>query len=129
MPLLIASSIALENFEVEDSSIRNFASAQLAALKGVTVVAPTAHALPHILSIVANDVAGEPVVRELSALEIDVDSGSACSPEDLQPSHVLAAMGHETKGHLRFTFHNETTRDEITALVKALHDVLQNLRR
>ena len=129
LPLLIASSIAIENFEVEDSSIRDFASAQLAALPGVTVVAPTAHVLPHILSIVANDVAGEPVVRELAALGINVDSGSACSPEDLQPSHVLAAMGYETKGHLRFTFHNGTTRDEITALVNELHDVLQKLRR
>ena len=129
LPLLIASSIALENFEVEDSSIRNFASTQLAALKGVTVVAPTAHALPHILSIVADDVAGEPVVRELAALGLNDDSGSACSPEDLQPSHVLAAMGYETKGHLRFTFHNGTTRDEITALLNTLQEVLQNLRR
>jgi cysteine desulfurase len=129
LPLLIASSIALENFDVEDSSIRNFAAAQLAALEGVAVVAPTAHALPHVLSIVADGVAGEQVVRELAALRIDVDSGSACSPEDLQPSHVLAAMGYETKGHLRFTFHNGTMRDEITTLVNTLEDVLRKLRR
>ena len=128
LPLLIASSIALENFAIEDSAIRDFASSQLAALKGVTVVAPASQALPHILSIVADGVAGEPVVRELAALGMNVDSGSACSPEDLKPSHVLAAMGYETNGHLRFTFHNGTTHDEITDLVKALDGVLQKLR-
>jgi cysteine desulfurase len=51
--------------------------------------------------------------------EIDVDSGSACSAADLQPSHVLAAMGYPTTGHLRLTLHSGTTRSEIDSLKEA----------
>ena len=129
LPLLIASSIALENFHIEDGAIRQFACAQLSAVEGVTVVAPESLCMPQQLSIVVSGVAGESVVRQLAALSIDVDSGSACSPEDLQPSHVLAAMGYETTGHIRFTFHHGTTQEEIVKLVDALKGVLKTLRR
>ena len=129
LPLLIASSIALENFQQEEQSIRSYAISQFLTLEGVEIVAPNSVALPHLLSVVVHGVAGEPIVRELAALNIDVDSGSACSPEDLQPSHVLAAMGYDTKGHLRFRFHSGTTEEDIATLTSSLREVLQRLRR
>ena len=129
LPLLIASSIALENFEVEDSHLREFAITQLSRIDGVTVVAPTAPALAHLVSVVADGVSGEAAVRELATRGMDVDSGSACSPEDLQPSHVLAAMGYATNGHIRFTLHNGTTQEDISSMVTTLKEVLQQLRR
>jgi cysteine desulfurase len=129
LPLLIASSIALENFTCEDLALREFAIKELSSIDGVQVVAPDATALAHLVSVVASGVSGEATVRELAALGIDVDSGSACSPEDLQPSHVLAAMGYETNGHIRFTLHNGTTREDISSLASNLKEVLQKLRR
>lgn len=129
LPLLIAASIALENFSPEDQALRDFASSQLSSIPGVRIVAPESRVLPHIISVVAEGVAGESVVRELAAIGIDIDSGSACSPEDLQPSHVLAAMGYTTLGHLRFTLHSGTTHDAITGLVQSLTQILNQLRR
>ena len=129
LPLLIASSVALENFVPEDRDLREFALAEFSQLDGIALVGTRSTTLPHIFSIVASGISGEQVVRELAAQGFDVDSGSACSPEDLQPSHVLAAMGHETNGHLRFTLHNGTTQEEVSSLVKAVSEVLQKLRR
>ena len=128
LPLLIASSIALENFQVEDSSMRKIALEEISRLEGIQVVAREATALPHIFSVVVSGAPGEAIVRELASRDIDVDSGSACSPEDLQPSHVLAAMGYETNGHLRFTLHAGTNEADINSLVKALKEVLHKLR-
>jgi cysteine desulfurase len=128
LPLLIASSIALENFAHESSTLREDAIKQLSSIEGLHIVSPEATALPHLLSVVVSGVSGEATVRELAALGIDVDSGSACSAEDLQPSHVLAAMGYETKGHIRFTLHHGTTKEEITSLASTLREVLQKLR-
>ena len=128
LPLLIASAIALENFKLENPALRTVALSTLGSIEGVEVVAPNASALPHLFSVVVLGVAGEPAIRELASLGFDVDSGSACSPEDLQPSHVLAAMGYETKGHLRFTLHPETTQEDILELATALKAVLQKLR-
>ena len=128
LPLLIASSIALENFVDVDDSLRSYALSEFALIKGIETVAPGAAALPHLFSIVAEGVTGEQVVRELATQGIDIDSGSACSPEDLQPSHVLAAMGYPTSGHLRITLHHGVTREEIAKLVSSVSAVVAKLR-
>ena len=129
LPLLIAASIALENFQIEDSSLRDSLISQLKTVPSVLVVGENAEALPHILSCIVAGVDSEQLVRQLSQRGFDVDSGSACSPEDLQPSHVLAAMGLPTTGHLRFTLHRNTTKDSIVELVKNITEVSAELRR
>jgi cysteine desulfurase len=128
LPLLLASSVALENFIPEDSSIRDYAIDKLASITNSQIVAPQSLSLPHIFSMTISAVAGENVIRRLAELGFSVDSGSACSPEDLQPSHVLAAMGYETTGHLRFTLHAGTSRDQIDALSRAIGQVVLELR-
>jgi len=128
LPLLIAASIALENFIIEDLSLRNYALTKFAEIEGCQIVAPSSKALPHLFSVTLKGVVAENVVRLLAQRSIDVDSGSACSPEDLQPSHVLAAMGYETTGHLRFTLHKGTTENDIDLLVSNVKEVLQQLR-
>jgi cysteine desulfurase len=69
----------------------------------------------------------EMLVRELEAHAISVDAGSACSPADLVPSHVLAAMGLPTEGSVRITLRQEHNEGDIDALVKALVEVCRNL--
>jgi len=128
LPLLIASAVALENFTNEPSDLHEYAITQLSKINGVQVVAPQSPSLAHLISLIASGVSGEAVVRELAAQGIDVDSGSACSPEDLQPSHVLAAMGYETNGHIRLTLHRGTTEVEIDNLATSLTKVLAKLR-
>lgn len=125
LPLLIAAAIALENFMVEDQSLRALAISQCAEIPKVRVVAPNAPALANVFSIVIEGFHGEQLLRELSQRQIDVDSGSACSPADLQPSHVLAAMGYPTDGHLQITLRHETTQAEIAALVTALREIVR----
>lgn len=129
LPLLIASSIALENFQMEDVLLREFAAEAFSSIEGIQVVAPGVASLPHLLSLVIANVSGEQVVRELVSRGIDLDSGSACSAEDLQPSHVLAAMGYETTGHIRMTLHRGVTHSEISALAATLSEVVTTLRR
>jgi cysteine desulfurase len=123
LPLLIAASVALENFTPEDSALREFALSELAGIPSVRVVAPKAPSISNIFSIIVDSFNGEHLVRELSARAIDVDSGSACSPADLQPSHVLAAMGYPTDGHLLITLKNGMTRADIQALVSAISEI------
>jgi len=129
LPLLIAASIALENFTLEDPALRTFLASALKRINDVVVVGEEVDALPHILSCVVGGIDSERLVRELSRRGFDVDSGSACSPEDLQPSHVLAAMGLSTSGHLRFTLRHDTTRESISELVKNIEEVASELRR
>lgn len=128
LPLLIASAIALEKFTEEDQEVRSYAMSQFEAIAGCQIVASESKALPHIFSALISGVSGESLVRELAAAGVDIDSGSACTPEDLQPSHVLAAMGYETNGHVRITLHTGTDRRDIDALVQALSATSDRLR-
>jgi cysteine desulfurase len=129
LPLLIAASIALENFQLEDSKNRTSLIAALKVIPDVSVVGESAEALPHILSCIVGGVDSEQLVRQLSQRGFDLDTGSACSPEDLQPSHVLAAMGLATAGHLRITLHRDATENSIEDLVTNIEEVVTDLRR
>jgi cysteine desulfurase len=124
LPLLIAASIALENFAPEDSEIRRYLIESFTGMAGISVVAAQTQALSHKISLSIPGIAGEQLVRILAEGGIDIDSGSACSAADLQPSHVLAAMGYPTNGHVRLTLHHGVTRIEIDLLQKAISQAI-----
>jgi cysteine desulfurase len=124
LPLLIAASIALENFAPEDAEMRRYLIESFTGMAGISVVAADTQALPHKISLSIPGIVGEQVVRTLAEGGIDIDSGSACSAADLQPSHVLAAMGYPTTGHVRITLHSGTTHGEIDALKKAISQAI-----
>lgn len=128
LPLLIASSIALDLFEDASTSMRDYLIAGLQKIEGVEVVGAGLPAMNNVLSCVVTGVRNEAIVRQLAAQGLDVDAGSACSPEDLQPSHVIASMGFATDGHLRFTLRSETTTEEIDLLLASLQKIISHER-
>ena len=124
LPLLIAASVALENFTLETPDNRDYLISELKKIEKVKIVGEDSPAINSVLSCVVQGVRNEVVVRELAKVGIDIDAGSACSAADLQPSHVLASMGYETGGHLRFTIRPEITKEEIKAAVQTLKEVI-----
>ena len=128
LPLLIASSIALDLFEDASTSVRDYLINRLQKIEGVDVVGTGLPALNNVLSCVVKGVRNEAIVRQLAAQGINVDAGSACSPEDLKPSHVIASMGFATDGHLRFTLRSETTAEEIDLLLASLQEIIAQER-
>ena len=128
LPLLIASSVALDLFHDASSHIRGYLLEGLQKIEGVEVVGAGLPSLNNVLSCVVQGVRNEAIVRQLAAQRIDVDAGSACSPEDLQPSHVIASMGFSTDGHLRFTLRSETTTEEIDVLLASLQEIISRER-
>ena len=133
LPLLLASAIALENFEDDAIFIRKqnlkIRSAVKAALPNTLIAGDLDISMPHLLSMVFPGTNGEEVLRELSAKGFAVDSGSACTAMNLQPSHVLAAMGLPTDGNIRIAIHAGVTESEIDALITALLDAVQSLQQ
>jgi cysteine desulfurase len=104
--------------------MRRYLIETFTGMAGISVVAADTQALPHKISLSIPAIVGEQVVRTLAEGGIDIDSGSACSAADLQPSHVLAAMGYPTTGHVRITLHSGTTHGEIDALKKAISQAI-----
>jgi cysteine desulfurase len=77
-------------------------------------------------------VEGESILMELSNRGIMCSTGSACSSNNLEPSHVLLAMGlssPEAHGSLRFSLGRWTTKSEIDSVLKILPIVIKKMRR
>ncbi len=95
---------------------------------GVSAVGDPIERLPHIVTLVAEDVIGEAVVTELDKHTIAVASGSACTADSRMPSHVLEAMGISTTGSLRVSLPYGCTHDTIEAFLSTAPGILEQAR-
>ena len=128
LPLLLASAVALENFNADQIQIRSFSqkirTAIASKFPSTSIAGELDLSMPHLTSLVIPGTNGEEVLRELATRGIAVDSGSACTAMNLQPSHVLAAMGLPTDGNIRIAINSHTTESEVDSLITALLDVV-----
>ncbi|HOZ36197.1 MAG TPA: cysteine desulfurase family protein [archaeon] len=75
---------------------------------------------------------GEAILLYLDALGISVSTGSACSSNTLEPSHVLKAIGlkqEQTHGTVRFSVGIDNTKAEIKFVVDSVKDTVNKLRK
>ena len=130
LPLLLGAAVALENFQEDQekvNSLNKYLRQKIAtAIPSAIVVGANSKTLSHLQTIVIPGTISEMLVRELEAHTISIDAGSACSPSDLAPSHVMAAMGLPTEGSLRLTLRQDHTEADIDALVNALVEVCRD---
>lgn len=74
---------------------------------------------------------GEGMILWLDIAGIAASTGSACSSDSLDPSHVLIAMGmpHEkAHGSVRLSISHETTDDDIDYIIETLPPIVDKLR-
>jgi cysteine desulfurase len=75
---------------------------------------------------------GEALIMELNSKGIYGSTGSACSSESLEPSHVLTAIGlkhEEAHGSLRLSLGKYTNQADIKYTTKVLPEVVEKLRK
>ena len=87
--------------------------------------------LPHISNFSFQGIEGESLVMRLDEHGIATSTGSACSSPDLEPSHVLVAIGvplSMAHGSLRVSTGRQTTEEEIERFLSVLPNVVANLR-
>ena len=74
---------------------------------------------------------GESLIMQLDMNGIAASTGSACSSESLEPSHVLLAIGlkhHEAHGSLRLSLGRWTTKEDVKYVLEILPKVVERLR-
>jgi cysteine desulfurase len=87
--------------------------------------------LPGTSSITFKYLEGESILLSLDYKGIAVSSGSACSSDDLQASHVLLAMGIQPEfahGTIRFSLGRFNTKEDVDYVVEELPKVIERLR-
>lgn len=87
--------------------------------------------LPNNANLGIEFVEGEAVAISLDLEGIAASTGSACGSHDLEPSHVLLAMGVPgvlARGSIRFSLGRETTEADVGRVLEVLPRIVARLR-
>ncbi|MFC1801278.1 cysteine desulfurase family protein [Nanoarchaeota archaeon] len=87
---------------------------------------------PGNVNISFADVEGESIVLHLNEQGIQASTGSACTSELLEASHVLVACGQPAEiahGSIRFTLGKQTTEKDINEVIEKLPKIIESLRK
>ena len=87
--------------------------------------------LPNNVNVSILDAEGESIVLYLDEAGVACSTGSACTSESLEPSHVILAIGKPrayAHGAMRFSLGRSTTKKNIDYVMKVLPDIIKKLR-
>ena len=101
----------------------------LAGVEDVVVHGPEDDTLPNLVSVSALYVEGQALAVALDDAGFAVHTGSSCASTSGEPSHVLAAMGALTSGHVRISFGPDVGVDDLERFAATFGQVVGDLRR
>jgi len=87
--------------------------------------------LPNNVNLTFLDIEGEALLLFLNEYGICASSGSACTSQTLDPSHVIISIGlpyEAAHGSIRFTLGKTTTKEDIDKLLEILPNAVKRLR-
>lgn len=139
VPLIVGMCEALklveERRENESERLVNLRDYLLESLKkvipDVVLNGHPTNRLPNNLHISVPQIEGESIVLMLDEMGIQVATGSACSAQDLEVSHVLRAINQDQSlmhGSIRMTLGKDTTKDDLDYFVSIFSDVVIRLK-
>jgi cysteine desulfurase len=130
-----AAEICLEEMEDETDRLTKLRdkliSGILSSIEGSFLNGHPNKRLANNINISFSKVEGESLMLQLDFAGIACSTGSACSSNSLEPSHVLLAIGlkpHQAHGSLRFSLGRWTTEEDIDYLIKILPQVVNKFR-
>jgi cysteine desulfurase len=129
--LELATTNMEEKIKEEEELRSYFETEMVAKIPEIKINGKDADRLPGTSSISFKYLEGESILLGLDYRGIAVSSGSACSSDDLQASHVLLAMGIEVvdaHGTIRFSLGKFNTREDMEYVVEETPKVIEKLR-
>jgi cysteine desulfurase len=88
-------------------------------------------ALPGTLNVCFEYIEGESIILSLDMKGVAVSSGSACTSDSLEPSHVLLAMGVPpaiAQGSVRFSLGRDNNAEQVDHVLAELIPIIERLR-
>jgi cysteine desulfurase len=130
--LVLASAVAIENYATQVDirpKLKRFMMDYISTQITEVDIASNLTGLSKNISISIKGIEADRLLLALEDSGFAVDSGSACKSADMQPSHVLAAMGRPIAGNIRLTIHKEMTEQVVRDFCVALKENVLKLRK
>jgi cysteine desulfurase len=133
--LATALKIAYEELEANNQRVAalrdRLIEGVLESMDDVELTGHPTNRLPNSASFVFKYIEGESMLLNLDLAGVCASSGSACSSGELEPSHVLLAMGippEVAHGSLRLTLGRENTDEDVDYVLEILPGIVEKLR-
>ncbi|MCF8186646.1 MAG: cysteine desulfurase [Sulfuritalea sp.] len=126
---LAANNVA--SYQAHTQALRDQFEQGLAALK-VSIFGNQVARLSNTSFFAVNDIEGETLVMALDRQGYAVASGSACSSDSTEPSHVLLAMGIHAdvaRGAVRVSFSAKNTAQHVADFLAILNNEINKLKQ
>lgn len=131
-----ALSMATRNQRATAQKLSNlreqFESTILRKIDGVQINGANAPRVPNTSNMCFQFIEGESILLHLDIKGICASSGSACTTDSPEPSHVLLAMGvpaRAAQGAIRFSLGKDNRDDEMDYVIEALIEITAKLRK
>jgi cysteine desulfurase len=114
------------------AKLRDYFIKQLLFIHGTKLNGHPTKRLPNNVNVTFDNVDSEHLAQYLSYEKIFASTGSACSANKIQVSHVLKAIGltdDEVLGSIRFSLGRFTTKKDINHVLKKVKEVVNSLRQ
>ena len=135
IPHAVAIGASLEEITLNRSEIAKSLGTLINELRqllssnlDITLLGDPVARVPHVLAAVIKNIDGEALVSGLSKRGFAISSGSSCTPDQVKPSHVLAAMGFDNQINIRISLPFEAKSADIIDFVKALNETMKELK-
>lgn len=130
-----AVEIARETMGLEADRLRRLTEKLIASVLEIKGSRLNGHPIKRLagnVNFCFTGVNGEAVVAHLDLKGIAASTGSACSSDSVEPSHVLLATGlspEEAQGSLRLTLGKENTEEDVEYVLEVLPKIIGDLRK
>ncbi|MBL4715734.1 MAG: IscS subfamily cysteine desulfurase [Bacteroidetes bacterium] len=120
------SLICLKSEQLRISILRDEMESKLLEIEGVQINCKDVRRLPNTTSASFQDIEANILIESL-AKEISISTGSACTTNNPEPSHVLKAMGLSSErvhGSIRISLGKTTTDNELNYLFQRIKELM-----
>ena len=130
-----AAQIAVEEMEKDNKTLiqmRNKLIDGLLSIPNTRLNGNPENRLPNNINVSFDFIEGEGLVLHLDSKGICASTGSACSSNKLEPSHILTAIGlkpEQAHGSLRLTLGRFNNMKEVDYVLKTVPVIVEKLRK
>ena len=131
----IAASLALhdlDDYQRHTSFLRDrLREGLLEKIPNIRINGHPKEVLPNTLSVSFPGAEGEAILLSMDIAGIEASTGSACASGNLEPSHVLMAIGlgpELAHGSIRFSLGRETNIEDVDYIIETMPPIIEKLR-
>lgn len=131
VPYIVGMAKALELSDVFDARQIKELREELLLIPGARLNGDPVNRCSNIINISFDGVRGEMLAYFLNQYGIAVSTGSACTSESDEPSHVLKAIGLSddmANSSIRFSFTKDITKNQIEYIIKTVTNAVNLMR-